>query len=246
MDALNSGELNTEFIYYKDQDTVFEAYAAYRADLTGLVPCVLIMHDWSGLNQHTRGAADKLARLGYVGLALDVYGKGVRGSLTGDNFALMDPLMADRALLRWRLLAGLNAAQNHPRVDHHRVAVIGYCFGGLCALDLARSVPIGLKAAVSFHALLKPPNIGEQSPIQASILILHGWDDPVAPPPDVLAVAEELTAAQADWQVHAYGHAKHAFTFQGANMPERGIVYNAAADRRSWASMKAFLSETFV
>jgi dienelactone hydrolase len=237
-------QLNTEFIDYQERDLTFEAYAAYPSNLASPAPCALVMHDWSGQNQYTRATAEKLARLGYFALALDVYGKGVRGSLTGDNSALMDPMIADRDLLRRRLLAGLHAAQNRPEVDSRRVAVLGYCFGGLCALDLARAAPEGLKAAVSFHAPLKPPNIGEQLPVKASILMLHGWDDPVAPPPDVLAVAAEFTAAGADWQLHSYGHAQHAFTFPGANMPERGIVYNAAADRRSWASMEAFVRET--
>ena len=190
-----------------------------------------------------RAVTEKIARLGYIGFALDVYGKGIRGSETGDNSALMNPLLADRSLLRRRLLAGLRAAEDHKRVDRNRIAVIGYCFGGLCALDLARAMPPGLKGAASIHGVLTPPQLGEQLPIKASILILHGWEDPMAPPSDVLAIATELTAASADWQLHAYGHTKHAFTFQGANIPERGILYNPAADRRSWASLRAFLTE---
>jgi dienelactone hydrolase len=180
---------------------------------------------------------------GYVGFALDAYGKGIRGSLAGDNSALMNPLMADRALLRSRLLAGFETAKQHQAVDGTRIAAIGYCFGGLCVLDLARAVPQNLKGVVSFHGNYKPPEIGKQPRISAKILILHGWEDPINPPPDVLAIARELTNAEADWQLHAYGHAQHSFTFIGANFPERGIVYNAAADRRSWASMRAFLEE---
>ncbi|MCY1217562.1 Dienelactone hydrolase family protein [compost metagenome] len=155
----------------------------------------------------------------------------------------MNPLLSDRALLRQRLLAGLEAAKALSGVDASRMAVVGYCFGGLCALDLARAAPPDLLAAISVHGVLQPPLIGEQAPITASVLLLHGWEDPVAPPKDVLCIAKELTEAGADWQLHAYGHARHAFTFEGANFPERGIVYDAAADRRSWAAMRAFLAE---
>jgi dienelactone hydrolase len=157
----------------------------------------------------------------------------------------MAPLLADRALLRRRLLAALAAASAHKLADTTRVAAIGYCFGGLCVLDLARANAPGLKGSVSFHGIFAPPGIGTQPPIKAKVLILHGWDDPYAQPNDVLAVARELTEAGADWQINAYGHAKHAFTVAGANAPERGIVYQANADRRSWAAMEFFLRELF-
>ena len=91
--------------------------------------------------------------------------------------------------------------------------------------------------------VLTPPVGLEQPRITAKVLILHGWEDPIAPPPDVLAIAREMTEANADWQLHAYGHARHAFTFKGANTPERGIVYDEAADRRSWAAALGLLQE---
>ena len=236
---------NGESVEYTDGSTVFEGYVVKPADLSQPAPGVILAHEWSGLNDAMKHAADRIAALGFVCFALDVYGKGVRGDQIGDNSHLMNPLMADRTLLRQRLLAGLDAALQVPLVDANCIAAVGYCFGGLCALDLARAAPPELKAVVSFHGGLQPPRIGTQSPISASILLLHGWDDPVVPPPDVLAVAKELTDAGADWQFNAYGHALHAFTFQGANFPERGIAYNEAADRRSWAAMQAFFAERF-
>jgi dienelactone hydrolase len=230
---------------YTDGDTVFEAYVAVPPGPPGRRPTVLLAHDWSGLNEGMRAVAGRVAALGYACFALDAYGKGVRGDQAGDNAHLMAPLMADRALLRRRLLAALAAALRHPAVDPGRVAAMGYCFGGLCALDLARAAPPELRAAVSLHGDLRPPRLGPQPPIAASVLLLHGWEDPIAPPADVLAVAAELTAAGADWQLHAYGHAMHAFTFAGADFPERGIRYDAAADRCSWAATRAFLAEAF-
>ncbi|WP_257459357.1 dienelactone hydrolase family protein [Archangium lipolyticum] len=238
-----SPQLHTEFLDYTEGDSVFEAYVARPSDTGAPRPCVLVAHEWSGLNGAMRAMAEKVARLGYVAFALDVYGKGIRGSETGDNSHLMDPLMADRALLRRRLLAGLAAARRHPSVDTRRIAAIGYCFGGLSVLDLARAAPPDLRGVVSIHGVLQPPNLGAQAPITTRVLVLHGWSDPLAPPADVVELARDLTGAGAPWELHAYGHAQHAFTFAGANMPERGIVHHPEADRRSWIALRTFLEE---
>ncbi|WP_051341023.1 dienelactone hydrolase family protein [Azospirillum halopraeferens] len=229
---------------YADGSTLFEGYAAYDPSTAGPLPCVLVCHDWSGLNAPTREIAGRFAASGRLAVALDAYGKGVRGDVRGDNAALMNPLLADRGLLRRRLLAGLRAAVRHPRADAGRVAVVGHCFGGLCALDLARAAPPGLRGAVSIHGVLTPPDLGAQPTITAAVLILHGWEDPVAPPADVLTVARELTDAGADWQLHAYGHARHAFTFRGLHRPDLGLAYDARADHRSRRALDAFLDET--
>ena len=233
----------TEHVDYTDEDVTCEAFVAYDDASASRKPCVLLAHDWSGRLSHIDELTRGLARLGYVGFALDVYGKGVRGEVAGDNSRLMNPFMADRAKLARRLKAGSAAARAHKAVDPARVAVVGYCFGGLCALDLARSGDEGLRGAVSIHGGLGPPGLGQQGPISASVLVLHGWEDPMAPPDAVLALARELTEAGADWQLHAYGHAMHAFTAPGLNFPERGLAYNALADRRSGVAMRQFLEE---
>lgn len=228
-------------VEYSDGETLFEGYVIVPEIEEENCPCVVLTHDWSGLTDPTKHLAERYASLGYVCFALDVYGKGVRGNPVGDNSHLMGPLMDDRALLRRRLLAGYKAAGQFLNVDEERLAAVGYCFGGLCALDLARAGPPHLKAVVSFHGGLNAPDFEASQGIDASILLLHGWDDPVVPPEDVLAITKELTAARADWQLHIYGHAKHAFTFEGANFPERGIVYDSKADERSWAAMRRHL-----
>lgn len=232
-------------IEYADGQDLLEGWLVTPTRLVGPRPGLLLAPAWSGLTDGMKQVARRLAGLGYPCFLLDVYGKGVQGVEDGDNSHLMAPLLADRGLLRRRLLAGLTAAADQPAIEAGRLAAVGYCFGGLCALDLARAVPAGLRAAVSFHGLLTPPGLGPQPPIEASVLILHGWDDPMAPPADVLAVAQEMTAAGADWQLHAYGHALHAFTFEDVDLPERGLAYDAAADRRSWATLGGFLGEVF-
>ncbi len=236
-------DLHTEFVDYACDGEAFHAYVARDGRADAPRPAVIVAHDWSGQNAGIRTATERIARLGWIGVALDAYGKGIRGDELGDNAHLMMPLLGDRARLRRRLLAALETTRGLPGVDPERVAAIGYCFGGLCVLDLARAVPPALRGVVSFHGVYAPPHLGLQAPITAKVLLCHGWDDPMTPPADALAIAAELTAAGADWQLHAYGHALHAFTFPGASFPERGVAHHPAADRRSWQAMRNFLDE---
>jgi dienelactone hydrolase len=238
-------DMNTDIIDYTDGDLICEAYVAYDGSQTTKSPCVLISHQWAGQSDHERAKARQLAELGYVGVAIDVYGKGVRGGVGADNSKLIEPLMSDRALLRRRVNAAFSFAKGLTMVDANRIGAMGYCFGGLCVLDLARSNPSGLKGVVSFHGLLIPPKLGPQATITSKILILHGYDDPLAPPDHVVAIGQELTQAKADWQLHAYGGVMHAFTAQGMNKPDNGLVYHEAANRRSWVSAKNFFEEIF-
>ena len=235
--------IHAELVEHADGGITFEAYVARPAAGPARRPCVLVAHAWDGQNDIIRAKAEELAALGYVGFALDVYGKGVRGDVAGDNTRLMAPFMDDRRMLRRRLLAAHEAARSLPAVDPMRIGVLGYCFGGLCALDLARASPEGLLAAISIHGPLVPPSPTPPASIRAKVLVLHGWEDPTAPPADVLAVARELTAAGADWQLHAYGHAMHAFTYPGAAAPERGLLYDEAAARRAREATAGFLAE---
>ncbi|KPF78579.1 dienelactone hydrolase [alpha proteobacterium AAP81b] len=227
---------------YQDDETVCEGYVAVPAG-EGPRPAVLVASNWAGQGEADNAVADKLAGLGYVGIAIDVYGKGVRGDPQGDNGALMGPWLADRAALRRRLLAAVSAAAAHDAVDAARIAIIGYCFGGLCALDVARSADPRVKGAVSFHGVYPSPGIGDQPPITAKVLVLDGWRDPMCLPAAKTGLMEELEAAGADWQFHAYGGTYHAFTAPGANNPAGGVQYSADADRRSWATTVDFLAE---
>ncbi len=205
---------------------------------------VLFAHDWSGLNAGSRAMARRVASLGFTCFALDLYGRGVRGDELGDNSELMGPLLRDRGLLRRRLLTGVEVASSLPELRARQLAVMGPCFGGLCALDLARATSPKVVATISIHGGLQPPGLGPQPPITARILVLHGWADPFATAADVLALARELTAAGADWQLHAYGHAMHAFTFERAATPASGVAYHAPSARRAWSSIEAFLRES--
>lgn len=237
--------MSKQLIEYHDGDTLLEGYFSYPDNAEGKVPLVVVAHAWAGRTDFECGIADKLAGLGYAGFALDNYGKGVFGNSMEENRALMTPLVEDRAMLRRRLLAGLEAASRLEGVDTSRIAAIGFCFGGLCVLDMARS-GADLKGVVSFHGLFHAPQNLPNAAIRASILALHGYDDPLAPPDSVLAFASEMTAAGADWQLHAYGSTAHAFTNPGANTHDHGMVYMPRSAQRAFQTMENFLTEVFV
>lgn len=231
-------------IEYRVDDVVFEGLLACDGDDDAPRPGVLVAHTVRGRTAFEETKARLLAEAGYAAMALDVYGKDETGKDIEDCRSLMTELQGDRPTLQRRLLAALRALQDQPEVDASRVAAIGFCFGGMCVLDIARSGE-DIAGVVSFHGLFGPPGNTAGKRISAKVLVLHGWDDPLAEPDEAVALAAELTAAQADWQMHAYGNVRHAFTNPAAD-PSSGVtVYDANADRRSWASMRQFLSELF-
>ncbi|RVU39705.1 dienelactone hydrolase family protein [Hwanghaeella grinnelliae] len=228
-----------------------ESVAVLPENDGSLRPCVLVCHDWSGINEYTLETCEKLVALGYAALAVDAYGAGLRGDPVGDNSHLMTPCLQDRDLLQERLLAGLAAAADLAGVNAENIAALGYCFGGLCALDLARRNPDGLRGVVTVHGALNPPpsqspTASAPAPMRARVLMLHGWADPIVPPAEVKGAFEEFTAAGANWEMQIYGHAMHAFTFTGAAFPERGIQHHPHAHRRSWKTTCTFLEETLM
>ena len=234
----------TDTVGYLDDDVLLEAFFAYDDTVSGRMPAVLINHTWVGRDDFVAEKARKIASLGYVGFAVDMYGKGVLGSSVEENAKLMQPFMDNREMLQKRMNAALNALKLLPWVDDSKIAAIGFCFGGLCSLDLART-SANLKGVVSFHGLLGAPGNTEGKLIKAKILALHGHDDPMVPVEQVIAFEKEMTLAAADWQLHTFGNTMHAFTNPVANNPDFGTVYQADADRRSWLAMQNFLAEIF-
>ncbi len=229
---------------YLDNDILLEGFFAVDDSLIKPRPAVMINHAWAGRNKFVEEKAIKLAELGFFAFAVDMYGKGVLGASNEENAELMQPFMDNRQLILQRMNAALFAIKRMPWVDDTKIAAIGFCFGGLCVLDLARS-GVDIRGVVSFHGLLNPPELVPIQNIKAKVLILHGHDDPMASVDQVLSVQKELTQSDADWQMHSYGNTLHAFTNPIANDPDFGTVYQEDADKRSWISMKNFLSEVF-
>lgn len=204
-------------------------------------PAVLLSHAWCGRGDFEMGKARELAEEGYAVFALDMYGKGVGGASPEECEALMTPWIGDRRRLAGRQRAALEAARRRPEIDPARVAAIGFCFGGLCVLDLART-GADLAGVVSFHGIYSRPD-HETQPITAKVLVLHGRDDPLCPPEAVLGLEAELNDGGVDWQLHAYGHTMHAFTNPAAQNPAGGTQYNEVSARRAWSAMLGFLDE---
>ncbi len=237
--------LQSRLISYFDGDTELEGYFAFDSSSETPEPGVLISHMWGGRVEFVCEVADRLAALGFNSMALDMYGKGVFGKNAEENMALMTPFLEDRMLLQRRMLLALDTLKAQPEVDAGKVAAIGYCFGGLCVLDLART-GANIAGVVSLHGLFTPPENTEGNPIRAKILALHGNDDPMVPPEQVQSLQQELTSAGADWQLHTYGGTMHAFTLPEANDEAAGTVYNPDSDHRSWQSLLNFFDEIFV
>jgi dienelactone hydrolase len=237
--------IQSKSVDYKDGDTALQGYLAWDDAVKGKRPGVMISHAWAGRSDFENGKAEDLAKLGYVGFAIDNFGKGVLGISTEENSALIQPFLEDREMLQNRLLNALKVMKALDAVDDSRVAAIGFCFGGLCVLDLARSAA-DVNGIVSFHGLFGPPGNTAGNKIKAKVLVLHGWDDPMATPDQVVSLGAELSGMGADWQIHGYGNTMHAFTNPDAHDPDFGTVYNPDADRRSWNTMQDFLCEIFI
>lgn len=243
--VLSLAAVQSRTVEYRDGEAVLEAYVAFDGAVKGPKPGILVVHDWMGISAETRRRCDMLAGLGFVALATDVYGKGVRPSSAEEAAKLAGKYKSDRSLLGRRLSAGLAQLKRLPEVDPARTAAIGYCFGGTAALELARA-GADLKGVVSFHGGLDTPAPAKPGTVKAKVLALHGADDPHVPQAQVAAFEEEMRRAGADWQLVAYGGAVHSFTNPGAGSDaSRGAAYNALADARSWRAMQEFFREIF-
>ncbi|HET7709814.1 MAG TPA: dienelactone hydrolase family protein [Sphingomicrobium sp.] len=207
-------------------------------------PTVMLIPTVKGVSDLEIGFGRQLVELGYNAFVADLFGKTFRDAPRETMFAQMSRLRADRAALRRRLLAILEEVRGLDGVEANNIVVAGYCFGGQCALDVARS-GIDIAAAVSFHGLFDPPGLPPE-PIRAKVVAFHGWDDPMVLPDAVVALGRELTEAGADWQIHAYGGVAHGFTNPAADaLGIAGVRYNGLAAERSWTSFISLLEEVF-
>ncbi len=237
--------IQTRSIQYADAGATLHAYMAWDDQYSQVRPGVLVCHDaMGGGTAFEQGRAQALATMGYVGFALDVYGDKQRASNAGEAYQLMTPFSSNRARLRLRLHAALSVLSQQPEVDAEQLASIGYCFGGLCSLELARA-GMAVKGVASFHGSLAAAEGMEADTIDAKILAMHGWQDPIVPVEEVLGFTHEMTAANADWQLITYGEAMHSFTNPAANRPDQGVMYNECVERRSWQALQEFLAEIF-
>jgi dienelactone hydrolase len=222
-----------------------EGFLAYDDSITGPRPGVLLVHDWTGLQDYAKDRAKMIAGLGYVAFAADIYGKGVRPTDPKDCADQAGKYKNDLPLLRRRVSAGLNELKRQKNVDPDKLAAIGFCFGGTSVLELARS-GADVKGVVTFHGGLSTTMPAAPGAVKAKLLILHGGDDPFVKPAEVEGFKKEMADAKADMKFIAYPGAVHSFTKKEAGSdPSKGQAYNEKADKESWAEMKKFFNEIF-
>ncbi len=238
-------EVRTRDVVYHIDGEEFTGQLAWDDALGGPRPGVLVFPEWWGLSDYERTRARMLAELGYVALAVDMYGTGRHTADPEQAKAWMQAVTTDVAWWRERALKALEVLRADSLVAADNVAAIGYCFGGGTVLQLAYS-GADVDGVVSFHGSLPAPDEESLAAIQASILVLHGNADPFVADAVVNQLREKLEAGDVDWQLHIYGGVRHSFTNPGAN--EHGmdaLEYDATADDRSWAAMKTFFAEIF-
>ena len=227
---------------YADGDTELAGeFFVDDSEPSGLRSGVMLVHGGAGLDDHARQQARRYAELGYVVLACDMFGRDVAGGPREQIIALLTEMRDDRDRLVRRARAGLDLLSRVQAVEE-RMAVVGFCFGGLAALQLARS-GASIAAAVSIHGSLATGVRAEPGQVRARLLVCHGARDPHVPLADVTAFAEEMNAAGADWQLNMYGGAQHGFTHSGAEpgaIP--GVAYHEQADTLSFAATRDFLA----
>ncbi len=239
-------ELVTRTVEFKQGDTVLQGFLAYETGGAARKPGVLVVHDWMGVSDDTRRRVEQLANMGYVALAADIYGKGVRPTNQQEALAqALKYLGDDRSLARARVLAAFHELAKQPNVDPSRIAAIGFCFGGSVALELARS-GADLRGVVAFHAGLGTPNPADAKTFKAKVLVLTGADDPSVPDAQIKAFEDEMRAAGVDYTIVKYSGAVHAFTVRSAGSDKsKGAAYDARAERRAFQAMEDFFAEIF-
>ena len=237
------GEIVQEAVEYPHGDVICEGQLVYDNALSLPRPGIVIYHQWGGPSDYEITRARMLAEQGYVAFVADLYGKGVRPETAAERGATAGKYRGDRPLLRERAKAALDALQARPEVDSAKIAAIGYCFGGMSALELARSGG-SLNAVVSIHGNLNSPTPGDAQNITAKVLVQHGAEDPFVPKEEVVSFKKAMDDAGVDYAFMAYENAVHAFTdWNAGEDASTGAAYNADADKKSWEDLLAFLSD---
>jgi dienelactone hydrolase len=234
--------LETEQIIYRDGDARLNGFLAIDSDRVGKRPGVLVVHGGAGLDDHARGRARRFAEAGFAVFACDMYGEGV----TGNREQIMRHIgefRTNRSAVVRRVQAALEILSSRPEVDS-RIAAVGYCLGGMVALEYARSSST-ITGVVSVHGNLETATPAEPSSIRARILVCHGALDPHVPMSQVTAFADEMKNAGADYQLIVYGNAMHGFTHETATGQQPGVMYHAQTDARSSVAIQGFFTELF-
>lgn len=246
-EELKAPAVKVESISYGTDSTKLTGYVAYDSNATTKLPIVLIIHEWWGLNDYAKGRAKQLAELGYIAIAVDMYGDGKMGNNPDEAGKLAMPFYTNPGLAKSRFNAALSKIKTYSQADSTKIAAIGYCFGGAMVLNMAR-LGEQLKGVVSFHGnLVGVP--ADKNLLKADVLVCHGVDDQFVKPEEVATFKKQMDSIGANYTFKQYAGATHAFSNPEATaMGEKfkiPIAYNAAADAASWNDMKEFFGRIF-
>ena len=232
-----------ETIEYHDENHILEGWLVYENGCPEPAPGIVVFHEFMGLGDYLVRHLENFASLGYVVMAADMYGKGIRPDSEQTALSASRPLRSDRQAMRRRAKAALDCMKALPRVDSENIAAVGYSFGGCVALELARFGE-ALKAAVSFYGYLDTPEPALPGIIKAKLLVFHGIHDPVVPPSSLVDYCQEMEAIGADSRVVTYTDAGHGFCnrqMDGGKDPWNR--YSRRHDEASWRTLVDFLAE---
>jgi dienelactone hydrolase len=233
--------VKSEPVEYSAGDTKMQGVVFYDDSIKEPKPAIMVVHDWMGIGGYTQGKAEALAKQGYVTMAVDVYGKGVKPKNTDEASALAGKFKDNRTLLREHMKAAYDKLVSMKNVNPKKVVVMGYCFGGTAALELARA-GTPLAGTATFHGGLSNPKPQDASQIQGKVLVMHGADDPFVNKKEVEAFKDEMGKAKVKLEFVSYPKSVHSFTNpEAGNDNSKGAAYNAEADKRSWAKFQKFI-----
>jgi dienelactone hydrolase len=239
---LTHAEITTETVTYTQDGATLEGAWVFDAAITEPRPAVLVFHQWGGPSDYEKARAKMLAEQGYVAFVADVYGQGIRPATFEERRTLATAYYQDRPMVRARARAALDLVSADARVNADRIAAIGYCFGGMVTLELARDgAPIA--AAVSIHGALNSPTPSDATNITAAVLVQHGGQDPYVPAEELAAFRKEMADGAVDATITVYEEAVHSFSdWNAGDDPSTGAAYNKAVDEASWQELTGFLS----
>ena len=241
-------DIQTKEFMYEADGIRLKGYLAYDAEIEGKRPGVLVVHEWWGHNEYARKRARMLAELGYVALAVDMFGDGKTADHPKDAGKFAGEVMSNMPAMTARFNAALEVLKKDPNVDAGEIAAIGYCFGGGVVLQMARS-GAPLRGVVSFHGSLATANPAEKGAVKARILVCNGADDSFVPPESIKGFKEEMDKAGAQYVFKSYEGAIHSFTNPSATETgkkfDMKVAYNKEADEKSWEDMKEFFKGIF-
>ena len=242
-----SVQIKEEAVSYTADTITANGFVVYDENKEGKRPAVLVVHEWWGLGEYARSRAKQLAELGYIAMAVDMYGNGRTAEDPGGAQTLATPFYMNPQLAKTRLDAAITKLKTYAQTDTSKMAAIGYCFGGFIVLNAAK-LGADLKGVVSFHGNLLGAPVNKDL-LKANVLVCHGEADNFVPPAEVNAFKKSMDSISASYTFKSYPNAVHAFTNPQAtetgkkfNMP---VAYNASADSTSWNDMKTFFAKIF-